>query len=151
MSESPKTVRVPFYKLIASGVDLASAFKSAVDAFNGQDLDKLMYLCDDNVVLATVKRQEAYSGKAAVAAYLATRFALRKPRFTPTTTNTTINPGGTVGHILGTADWSDLDPGALDGAQIDGSICYAFNFVSRGNGWLISTLWGSADHLTQRP
>jgi ketosteroid isomerase-like protein len=151
MAASPKTPRVPFYKLVASSVDLASAFKIAVDAFNAQDLTTLMTLCDGNVVVAAVHRQDPHCGKQAVAAFFAAQFQVNKPRFTPTSTNTTINPDCTVGHIIGAADWSDLDPDDPKGARIDGTIRYAFNFVSRGNEWLISTLWGSADQPNHRP
>jgi ketosteroid isomerase-like protein len=151
MAAYPKTPRVPFYKLVVSSVDLASAFKVAVDAFNAQDLTTLMTLCDGNVVVAEVKRQDPYCGKQAAAAFFATQFQVNKPRFIPTSTDTTINLDGTVGHIIGTADWSDLDPNDPQGARIDGIIRYAFNFVSRGNGWLISTLWYSTDQLNRRP
>jgi ketosteroid isomerase-like protein len=151
MAASPKAPRIPFYKLVASSVDLASAFKIAVDAFNAQDLATLMTLCDDNVVVAEVHGQDPYCGKAAVAAFFAAQFQANKPRFTPTTTNTTINPDGTVGHIIGTADWTDRDPDDPQGARLDGTIRYAFNFVSRGNGWLISTLWAAADQVNNRP
>jgi ketosteroid isomerase-like protein len=150
MVVSQKESRIPFYKLVATGVDLASTFKSAVDAFNGRDLKTLMNLCDDNVVLTEVKQQRHYCGKDAIRAYLDQRFRVNKPTFTPNTTDTTINPAGTVGHIIGTADWTDYDPEDPDGARIDGTIRYAFNFVNRGDGWRISTLWGSADHLNHR-
>jgi ketosteroid isomerase-like protein len=151
MESSRKVSPFPFYKLVASNVDLDSTFKSAVDAFNARDVNTIINLCDDNVVLVAVKRQDHYSGKAAVRAYLQNQFDVNKPTFTPTTINTTINPNGTVGHIIGTADWTDYDPNDPHGAQIDGSIRYAFNFVNRGNGWRISTLWGSADHLIHHP
>ena len=151
MAVSPKTTRIPFYKLVASSVDLASAFKIAVDAFNAQDLTTLMTLCDNNVVVVGVHQQDPHCGKEAVAAFFTAQFQINKPRFTPTSTSTTINPDGTVGHIIGTADWTSYDPDNPQGAHLDGTICYAFNFVSRGNGWLISTLWGFADHLNPRP
>src|ERR1700694_2171376 len=118
MAASPKIPKVPFYKLVASSVDLASTFKIAVDAFNAQDLTTLMTLCDDNVVVVAVKRQDHYCGKQAVAAFFATKYQANKPRFTPTTTNTTINPTGTVGHIIGAADWTDYDPYDPQGAHI---------------------------------
>ena len=143
---SPKMPKVPFYKLVASGVDLASAFKSAVDAFNARDLAILMNLCDDNVVVVGVKRQDPHCGRQAVSAYFADQFRVHRPTFTPTTSDTTINPTGTVGHIIGAADWTDYNPNDPQGAHINGIIRFAFNFVSRGNGWLISTLWGSSDH-----
>jgi ketosteroid isomerase-like protein len=147
MADTPKMPRIPFYKLVASGVDLASAFKSAVDAFNARDLTTLMDLCDDNIVVVGVKRQNHYCGKQAVSGFFADQFRVNKPAFTPTTSDTTINPTGTVGHIIGAADWTDYDPNNPQGAHIDCTIRYAFNFVNRGNGWLISTLWGSSDHL----
>ena len=134
--------RIPFYKLVASGVDLSSTFKSAVDAFNARDLETLMSLCDEGIVVVAVKRQGHYCGKSAVSAYFADQFRVNKPTFIPTTINTTINPTGTIGHIIGSADWTDYDPNDPQGEHIDGTIRYAFNFVSRGNGWLISTLWG---------
>jgi ketosteroid isomerase-like protein len=150
MAASPKIAKIPFYKLVASGVDLASTFKSAVDAFNARDLTTLMNLCDESIVVVAVKRQDHYSGKQAVSAYFAEQFRVNKPTFTPTTSDTTINPTGTVGHIIGAADWTDYDPNDPQGAHIDGTIRYAFNFVCRGNGWLISTLWGSSDHLNHQ-
>src|SRR5215469_5204077 len=100
MADTPKMARIPFYKLVASGVDLASAFKSAVDAFNARHLTTLMNLCDGNVVLVTVKQQKYFCGKQAVSDFLAEQFRVNKPTFTPTTIDTTINPTGTVGHII---------------------------------------------------
>jgi ketosteroid isomerase-like protein len=145
MADSSKMPRVPFYKLVASSVDLASTFKSAVDAFNARDLANLLTLCDDNIVVVGFKRQECSYGKQAVSAFFAGQFRVNKPTFTPTTTDTTINPTGTVGHIIGAADWTDYDPNDPQGTHIDCTVRYAFNFVNRGNGWLISTLWGSSD------
>ncbi|HXR25922.1 MAG TPA: nuclear transport factor 2 family protein [Candidatus Binataceae bacterium] len=145
IAPSPKTTNVPFYKLVASSVDLASVFKIAVDAFNARDLTTLMNLCDDNIVVVGVKRQDPYCGKSAVAAYFAEQFRTNKPTFTPTTSATTINSTASVGHIIGAADWTDRDPDDPQGAPLDSTVRYAFNFVSRGNGWLISTLWGSTD------
>ncbi len=147
MESSRKVSPIPFYKLVASNVDLDSIFKSAVDAFNARDATTIINLCDDNVVLVAVKLQDHYCGKQKVSDYLDQQFKVNKPTFTPTTIVTTINPTGTVGHIIGTADWSDYDPNDPAGTHIDGSIRYAFNFVNRGPGWRISTLWGSADHL----
>ncbi|HKD69607.1 MAG TPA: nuclear transport factor 2 family protein [Candidatus Binataceae bacterium] len=143
--------RIPFYKLVASGVDLASAFKSAVDAFNGRDLTTLMNLCDDNVVLVTVKRQMYFCGKQRVSDFLAEQFRMKKPTFLPTTTETTINPSGTIAHIIGAAEWTDYEPNEPQGTRFDGTIRYAFNFINRGNGWLISTAWGSTDLLGPQP
>jgi ketosteroid isomerase-like protein len=151
MAASPKTPKVPFYRLVASSVDLASTFKIAVDAFNARDSTTLMTLCDENIVVVGIKRQDCYCGKLAVSAYFAEQFRVNKPTFTPTTSDTTINSTGTVGHIIGSADWTDYDTNDPQGAHIDGVIRYAFNFVSRGNGWLISTLWGSSDHLNHQP
>jgi ketosteroid isomerase-like protein len=151
MAASPRIPRIPFYKLVASGVDLASTFKSAVDAFNARDLATLMNLCDELIVVVAVKQQDHYCGKPAVAAYFADQFKVNKPTFTPTTCDTTINTTGTVGHIIGAADWTDYDPGDPQGAHIDDTIRYAFNFINRGNGWLISTLWGSSDQLIHQP
>jgi ketosteroid isomerase-like protein len=151
MTAFPKTPKIPFYKLVTSGVDLASTFKSAVDAFNARDLTTLMNLCDDNVVVIAIRRQDHYCGKEAVAAYFAEQFRVNKPTCTPTTSDTTINPTGTVGHIIGSAEWTDYDPNDPQGTHVDGDIRYAFNFVNRGTGWLISTLWGSPDHLDHRP
>jgi ketosteroid isomerase-like protein len=141
---------IPFYRLVACGVDLASAFKSAVDAFNARDLTTLMNLCDDNVVLMAVERQDFYYGKKAVSAYFAEQFRVNKHTFTPTTSDTAINPTGTVAHIIGAAEWTDYPPNDPEGAHIDCILRYAFNFVSQGNGWLISTLWGSSDHLNHQ-
>jgi ketosteroid isomerase-like protein len=151
MAASPKIPRIPFYKLVASGVDLASAFKSAVDAFNARDLATLMNLCDDNIVVVGIQQQDHHCGKQAVSAYFADQFRVNKPTFTPTTSDTTINPTGTVGHIIGAADWTDYDPNDPQGVHIDGTIRYALNFVSRGNGWLISTLWASSDYVDHQP
>ena len=149
MTDSLNMPRVPFYKLVATGVDLSSTFKSAVDAFNARDLKTLMSLCDEGIVVVAVKRQDYHCGKPAVSAYFADQFRVNKPTFTPTTISTTINPTGSVGHIIGSADWTDYDPDDPQGAHIDDTIRYAFNFVCRGNGWLISTLWGSSDHFNQ--
>ena len=150
MTASPRLARIPFYQLVATSVDLASAFKSAVDAFNGRDLIRLLSLCDDNVVVVGIKRHDHYCGKEAVAAYLEEQFRVSKPIFTPTTSDTTINPGGTVGHIIGTADWTDYDPQAPQGARVEGVIRYAFNFINPTNEWRISTVWGSPDYLDYR-
>jgi ketosteroid isomerase-like protein len=150
MADSPNMPRIPFYKLVASGVDLSSTFKSAVDAFNAGDLTTLMSLCDEGIVVVGVKRQDHYCGKPAVSAYFADHFRVNKPTFIPTTIDTMINSTGTVGHIIGSADWTDYDPNDPQGVHIDDTIRYAFNFVSRGNGWLISTMWGSSDHLNHR-
>src|SRR5215472_14455469 len=128
MAGTPKMSRIPFYKLVASGVDLASAFKSAVDAFNARDLSTLMKLCDDNIVVASINRQNYHCGKTAVSAYFADQFKASKPIFTPLTTNTTINPTGTIGHIIGAADWSDFNPTDPQGTHTDCTIWYAFNF-----------------------
>src|ERR1700722_9653905 len=103
MAASPKTSRTPFYQLVASSVDLASVFKIAVDAFNAQDVGTLIALCDGNIVVASLKGQEPYCGKQAVAAFFTTQFQVNKPRFIPASTNTTINRDGTVGHIVGSA------------------------------------------------
>jgi ketosteroid isomerase-like protein len=146
VAESLNTPRIPFYKLVASGVDLSSTFKSAVDAFNARDLAILMSLCDEDIVVVALKSQDHYCGKAAVSAYFADQFRVNKPIFIPTTINTTINSRATVGHIIGSADWTDYDPNDPQGMHIDGTVHYAFNFVSRGNRWLISTLWSSSDH-----
>ncbi len=51
MESSRKVSPIPFYKLVASNVDLDSIFKSAVDAFNARDATTIINLCDDNVVL----------------------------------------------------------------------------------------------------
>ncbi len=110
MADTRKMPRIPFYKLVASGVDLASAFKSTVDAFNARDLTTLMNLCDDDIVVVGVKRQNHYCGKQAVSGFFADQFRANKPTFTPTTSDTTINPTGTVGHIIGAAEWTDYDP-----------------------------------------
>jgi ketosteroid isomerase-like protein len=147
MVDISKTPRIPFYKLVATGVDLASAFKSAVDAFNARDLKTLMSLCDEGIVVVAIKRQGYHCGKPAVSAYFADQFRVNKPTFTPITISTTINPMGTVGHIIGSGEWTEYDPDDPQGAHVDDTIRYAFNFVSRGNGWLISTLWGSSDHF----
>ncbi len=108
MESFRKVSPIPFYKLVASNVDLDSTFKSAVDAFNARDVNTIINLCDDNVVLVAVKLQDHYSGKAAVQAYLQNQFEVNKPTFTPTTIVTTINPTGTVGRIIGTADWATM-------------------------------------------
>jgi ketosteroid isomerase-like protein len=142
MANSPTIPPIPFYKLVASGVDLASAFKSAVDAFNARDLTNLLNLCDDNVVVVGFKRRDCYCGKKAVSAFFADQFRVNRPTFTPTTSSTTINASGTVGYIIGSAEWVDYDPNDPQGSSLDSTICYAFNFINRGNGWLISTLWG---------
>jgi ketosteroid isomerase-like protein len=142
---------VPFYQLVASLVDVSSVFKSAVDAFNGQQLDTLMPLFDENVVLVTVKQQDSYCGPAALRAYFASQFVTNKPHFTPTSIHISINHGDTAATISGSADWADHDPSDAQGANIDGTISYTFTFVSRGDGWLISMLWGSADRLNHRP
>jgi ketosteroid isomerase-like protein len=151
MAEIPKISRIPFYKLVASSVDLASAFKSAVDAFNARDLANLLNLCDDKIVVVGFRRQECYCGKQAVSAFFAEQFSLNRPTFTPTTSDTTINPTGTVGHIIGAADWTDYDPSDPQGANADCTVRYAFNFLNRGNRWLISTLWGSSDFPSPQP
>lgn len=151
MAVSPKTRKIPFYSLVASSVDLLSAFKIAIDAFNLRDSTTLMNLCDDNIVVVGVERQECYCGKTPVSAYFAKQFRVNKPTLRPTTCDTTINPTGTIGHIIGTADWSDYDPNDAQGAHVDGVIRYAFNFVNRGNGWLISTVWGACDHRNHQP
>ena len=52
MTDPEKVPAIPFYKLVGSGIDLASAFKSAVDAFNARDLTTLMNLCDEGVVVS---------------------------------------------------------------------------------------------------
>jgi ketosteroid isomerase-like protein len=143
--------KVPFYQLVASLVDVSSLFKSAVDAFNGQQLDTLMALFDENVVLVTVKNQDSYVGQAAVRTYFAAQFVTNKPHFTPTGIHISINHGGTAATISGSADWADHDADDSLGANIDGTISYTFTFVSRGSGWLISILWGSADRLNHRP
>src|SRR5271163_2666333 len=100
MTDPEKVPGIPFYKLVGSGIDLASVFKSAVDAFNARDLTTLMNLCDDSVVVANIRRQDYYCGKPAVSAYFGDRFRVNKPTFTPTTTDTTMNATGTVGHII---------------------------------------------------
>jgi ketosteroid isomerase-like protein len=151
MAGTPKMSRIPFYKLVASGVDLASAFKSSVDAFNARDLMTLMNLCDDNIVVVGVKRRNHYCGKQAVSAFFADQFRVYKPSFTPITCDTTINPTCTVGHIIGAAEWTDYDTNDPQRANIDCTIRYAFNFINRGNGWLISTAWGSPDLLSPQP
>ena len=145
MTDTLKIPRIPFYKMVASGVDLASTFKSAIDAFNSRDLTNLLNLCDDKIVVVGFRRQECYCGKQAVSAFFADQFRVNKPIFTPTTSDTTINPTGTVGHIIGAADWTDYDPNDPQAAHADCTVRYAFNFLNRGNGWVISTLWGSSD------
>jgi ketosteroid isomerase-like protein len=144
MADIPK-MRIPFYKLVASGVDLASAFKSAVDAFNGRDLTNLLRLCDENVVVVGFKRQNCYCGKTAVASFFTGHFSVNKSTFTPTTSNTTINPTGTIGHIIGAADWTDYNPHDPQLPNIECIIRYSLNFINRGNGWAISSVWGSFD------
>ena len=42
MAYSGNMPRKPLYKLVASGIDLSSTFKSAVDAINARDLTTLM-------------------------------------------------------------------------------------------------------------
>jgi hypothetical protein len=147
MTDPEKVPGIPFYRLVGSGIDLASAFKSAVDAFNARDLTTLMNLCDEGVVVSSTRLRDHHCGKSAVSAYFADRFRINKPTFTPTTTHTTINPGCTVGHIIGAADWTEFDPSDPPGEYVDGILRYAFNFISRGNGWLISTLWTSPDRF----
>ena len=110
-----------------------------------------MNLCDDNIVVVGVQRQDHHCGKQAVSDYFADQFRINKPTFTPTTSDTTINPTCTVGHIIGAGDWTDYDPNDPQGVHIEGTIRYAFNFVCRGNRWLISTLWGSSDYLDYQP
>lgn len=104
-----------------------------------------MNLCDDNIVVVGVKRRNHYCGKQAVSVFFEEQFRLHKPTLIPTASDTTINPTGNVGHIIGAAEWINYDRDNPRGAPMDSTIRYAFNFVNRGNGWLISTLWGSSD------
>jgi ketosteroid isomerase-like protein len=146
MTGFPKMSQIPFYQLVASGVDLASMFKSAVDAFNARNLTSLMDLCDDNVVVVRVGVRDHYCGKNEVSAYFADQFKI-KPVFTPTTSDTKISSTGNVAHIIGDAEWTDYDPRDPQSVHVDCTVHYAFHFVNRGNGWLISSLWGASDDL----
>jgi ketosteroid isomerase-like protein len=120
--------------------DVVDTFNKAVDAFNKQDKPPVLSgLFDDKVVLVTVGQHDYYTGKANVLTYLQTYQWPVKPTFIPTTVQVSENHAGNVAHIIGTADWQDMD------GDIDGTIRYAFNFVFKNGQWWLSTLWGSSD------
>jgi hypothetical protein len=129
-------------KTLATNVkDAIDTFNAAVVAFNNWDEKAVGKLCDDNVVLVTVAKHTPITSKPNVEQYLKSQQWPVKPKFTPTTVQVIENQLGDSAQIVGTADWEDTD----EVNDIDGQIRYAFNFIRKGNKWLISTLWGSSD------
>ena|ERR1700730_12812045 len=117
---------------------LLAAFNAAVGFFNAQDWAHLHPLLDDFVTMTRIDDPLSFhKGKSKILFYCYTHGTTDRAVFTPDTATQQTKTFGTIGLVIGSADWQNTSTASKR------KVAYAFSFINKNGNWLALNLWGA--------